>query len=136
MAVNEFPIKMTISGQISRVASVNGNGALYLCDNSASISYSASPAFYIICSADGVTTMTHTNPAWKTFVGGSLKGQPLALRADGNYHHSNRWEVKIYTHYCIGAPGAITVPTSASDIFTLSWGASTANDGTIAHYEI
>ena len=137
LAANEFPIKMTISGHIARAATIDGPGAIHLSNNSASISYTASPSFYIVSSSGGGTTMTHTNPAWKTFVGGNLKGQPLAINTvNGAYTHDNRWEVIIYTHYIIGAPGTITTPTSASDAFSLSWVASTPNDGTIANYEI
>ena len=137
LAPNEFPIQMTISGQISRVASINANGTVQLSDTSGSIVYNASPSFFIKCSSDGGTTMTHTNPAWLTFIGGNLKGQGLAVKAsNGGYHHPNRWEVKIYTRYTIGTPGTIITPANANDVFTLTWGASTPNDGTIAYYEV
>lgn len=137
LATNEFPIKMTISGKIARAASIDGPGTVYLCTNDGSNTYAASPSFYIVSSSGGGTTMTHASPAWQTFIGGSLKGQPLAVCAsNGGYTHPNRWEVIIYTHYTISAPATVTAPSSATDVFNLTWDASTPNDGTISHYEI
>lgn len=134
---NEFPTKMTISGQISRVPTVNGNGIVYICTDDGNNSYAASPSFYITCSADGTTTMTHTNPAWKTFSGTNLKGKGLAVKvSNGGYHHGNRWEVKIYTQYIIDAPTGVSVPTSTSGITAISFTYSNPQDGVIDCYEI
>lgn len=136
LAVNEFPVKITASGTIGRIAGIEGPGIIKVCSNNTSNSYAISPSFTIKADSDNGTTITHTSPAWLTFSGGNLKGQPLALIAtNGAYRHS-QWEIKIYTKYAIGAPGTITAPTSASDIFTLSWTASASNDGTISYYEI
>lgn len=136
LAANEFPVKITASGTIGRIAAIQGPGIIKVCSNNTSNSYAISPSFTIKADSDNGTTITHTSPAWLTFSGGNLKGQPLALIAtNGAYRHS-QWEIKIYTKYAISAPGTITAPTSASDIFILSWVASTANDGVIDHYEI
>ena len=140
---NEFPVKVTVSGWLGRVASLNGNDTIRIHNNADSSGYTVSPQFFVKCDSDGGTSMTHSSPAWVNFVGKNLKGVGLCIRnTNGASHYGvgknqgGVWTVKIYTHYTIEAPAQVTVPDTASGNVTLSWTASVAADGTISSYEI
>lgn len=138
MAADEFPVKITITGHMERIASINANERIKVCDNSRGNSYWISPAFWLVCQADGGTNLTDSSPAWSSFTGTGLKNQYLALSIanTATCRHTNRWTVKITTHKGCTAPTTITVPSTAGGMFTLSWSGATKNDGTISGYEI
>ena len=140
---NEFPVKVTVSGWLGRVASLNANDSIRIHNNADSSGYTVSPTFFVRCDSDGGTSITHSNPAWVDFVGKNLKGAGLCIRnTNGASHYGvaknygGVWTIKIYTHYAIEAPAQVTVPDTASGNVTLSWTASVAADGTISSYEI
>ena len=70
---NEFPIKLTIAGDIERIASVNANATLYVGKSDRTSTYSLG-TFWLKCASDGGTTLKHTDSHWNTFTGSNLKG--------------------------------------------------------------
>ena len=136
LGANEFPIKLTIAGSIERIASINANASLSVCKSDRTATHNIG-TFWLRCASDGGTSLKHTDTFWNTFTASNLRGQSLYL-ASGNVNgrHTNRWEIKIYTHYVIGAPASVSAPSTAGAMVTLTWAASTPNDGAISYYQI
>ena len=136
LASNEFPIKLTISGHVERIASANANATLYVCKSDRTSTYSLG-TFWLKCASDDGTTLKHTDTHWNTFTGSGLKGSSLYLGSSNvNGRHTNRWEIIIYTHHTISVVPSVTAPTTAGNIITLTWTVPNMNDGALDYYQI
>lgn len=148
---NEFPVKVVITGQMQRMASISYWDDLYIGNSSRGNGYRIIH-LWLTGGSDGVTSLTSsstfqdgsTNYTWQTFTGTNLKGKALYLydtNAGYAAYHNNRWTVQIYTHYTINAPTNVKLNNSTSNInsggyVTLSWTAGAINNGTLNAYGI
>jgi len=84
MNSNEFPIKATAAGTIERVASINANSEIILCSATNRNIYQIMGTIWLVCGAEGGTTLTHNMSEWSTFTGSNLKGLALGIATTNN----------------------------------------------------
>lgn len=143
---NEFPIKVTITGQMQRGPTISYWDDLYISESNRNNAYLLIH-LWLTGGGDGVTNLTDTSTftegsttyTWNTFVGVNLKGKALYL-CDSNAspiaYHNNQWTVKITTHYTSSAPAIIAVPSTSDGFCNIAWSDASAGNGTISGYRI
>ena len=123
LASTEYPVKITISGKIQRVASTNTYGTnsppIYVCKSDGSQKYALVTSWDLLGqgSGGGITTLTHDGINWLHFNGTGLKGQSLYLTIGQHIFHNDQWTIKIYTQDYMTA-GTIITKTQFDNLIT------------------
>lgn len=147
---NEFPVRVTINGEMQRIASITYWDDLYIGDSARGNSYrilhvwlrGGNEGSSYISPTAVVGEGGQSDPLGFTyydFVGGNLKGKTLYIfdtNAGGTAWHHGRWQLNINTHYIINAPTNVVAPSTANGIITLTWTPGAVNDGVLSYYAV
>lgn len=127
LASTEYPVKITISGQIQRIASTNTYGVegspsppIQVCKSDGSQRYTILGTDWVLLGQGangGITTLTHDGINWQHFNGVGLKGQSLYLTIGQYIRHNSQWTIKIYTQDYMTA-GTIITKTQFDNLIT------------------
>lgn len=111
MASDEYPTKCSLisGGYLSRIATINFNAPLYLCDadNPSTKYHMGDP--WITCAHDGDTPIKESMCDWKTFAGTTLRGKKLMISLGNVAFHSGKTKIKVVT---ATIPFAVTVKSN------------------------
>lgn len=112
LASTEYPVKITISGEIQRVASIqtfgNNSPPIYVCKSDGTQKYAIVTSWDLLGGSYGSTILTHDGVSWLHFNGTGLKGQSLYLTIGQHIFHKDKWTIKIYTQDYMTAGSVIT----------------------------